>query len=421
MSDNNTGRFGPIRRVWRAASILAVTVAAAMATVMAFALLVRHHDRAAGKTNTTSRQVADTVKLAPEQRSSVISTSVARGDVPVRASVPGRIEFNANRVTAVFAQFSGRVVQLDVEVGTSVREGQTLAMLDSSDVVGIQADYQEALAAVRAARTSHDQSVRTRDRAKRLADAEAIPVRELQEAQVSESRAAEDLRQAATKLAAARGRLQIAGFTEEDIERLERRGALSIGRLVALKAPVAGTITERHVGLGQVVQVGGDALLKIADLSSVWVTADVYEDQVAAIRPGAKVTIQTPAYPDETFTASVDRIAATLDPEKRTLAVRCVMPNGDGRLKPGMFAIVALQSGTIQRALLVPASAIVATGNRRNVFVENQPALYQPRDVETGDEISGWVVVRSGLREGERVVTQGSVLLSRQLAEAMAR
>ncbi len=169
------------------------------------------------------------------------------------------------------------------------------------------------------------------------------------------------------------------------------------------------------------VQAGGDALLKIADLSTVWVTADVYEDQVAAIRPGADVTIQTPAYPNETFSARVDRIAATLDPEKRTLAVRCVMRNADRRLKPGMFATVALQSGTIESALLVPASAIVANGSRRDVFVERQPEGYQQRAVETGDEVAGWVVVRSGLREGERVVTQGSLLLARQMAEAANR
>jgi cobalt-zinc-cadmium efflux system membrane fusion protein len=389
--------------------------------VMAFALSARNNDHPAGSTGAPSGHALDTVTLAPEQRPSVISTSVAHGDVPVRASVPGRIEFNANRVTPVFAQFSGRVVRLDVEVGTSVREGQTLAMLDSSDVVGMQADYQEAQAAVRAARTGHDQAVRTRDRATRLAGVEAIPLRELQEAQAAETRAAEDLRQAEAKLGAARGRLQIAGFADEDLEQLEARGVPSITRLVPLRAPMAGTITERHVGLGQVIQAGGDALLKIADLSTVWVTADVYEDQVAAIRPGAEVMIQTPAYSNETFTARVDRIAATLDSEKRTLAVRCVMPNGDGRLKPGMFATVTLQSGTIQRALLVPASAIVATGTRRNVFVEQHPARYQERDVETGDEIAGWVVVRSGLREGERVVTQGSVLLSRQLAETTSR
>jgi multidrug efflux pump subunit AcrA (membrane-fusion protein) len=90
-------------------------------------------------------------------------------------------------------------------------------------------------------------------------------------------------------------------------------------------------------------------------------------------------------------------------------------------LKPGMFATVVLQSGTIESALLVPAMAVVANGGTRNVFVQKAPDGYQQRAVETGDEVGGWVVVRSGLREGERVVTQGGVLLARQLAEASNR
>jgi cobalt-zinc-cadmium efflux system membrane fusion protein len=419
MSNNNNNHKArpPVRttRIWPIVTTVVFGIGA-----MAFAISARN-GRAATASISSSSAAADTVTLEPGQTANVVSTAVAHGDVPVRASVPGRIEFNANSVTPVFAQFSGRVVSLAVEVGSLVREGQPLAMIDSSEAVGMEADFQQALAAARGARISHDQSVLTRDRATRLAEVEAIPKRELQEAQASETRAAEDLRQAEARLAAARNRLQTSGFGDDDIDRLEMRGTPSITRLVPLRAPVAGTITDRHVGLGQLIQPGAEALLKIADLSTVWMTADIYEDQVADIHPGAHVTIQTPAYPNETFTARVDRLAATLDPDKRTLAVRCVLQNADGRLKPGMFATVALQSRTIQRALLVPSSAIVTSGNRREVFVEQRPARYQERDVEIGDEISGWVVVKSGLRDGERVVTQGSVLLARQFADGANR
>ena len=416
MSETGINYSNAALRVWATLAIAVLSVAA----VVAFALSARGTAGAAAVAKAPLKP-PDTVTLAPEQRASVVSSSVALGDVPVRASVAARIEFNANAVTALFAQLSGRVVRLDVEVGTPVSEGQTIAFLDSPDVVGMQADYQGALAATRGARASYEHASRTRERASRLATVEAIPLRDLQDAQVAEARAGEELQQAEARLAAARGRLQIAGFDEGQIDRLEAGGASSILRLVPLKAPVAGTVVERHVGLGQVVQAGGDALLKIADLSTVWVTADVYEDQVSAVRAGAEVTIRTAAYPNETFTARVDRIAATLDPEKRTLAVRCVMRNADGRLKPGMFATVALQSGTIESALLVPATAVVANGGTRNVFVQKAPDGYQQRAVETGDEVGGWVVVRSGLREGERVVTQGGVLLARQLAEASNR
>jgi len=416
MTDNDTSDIARSRVVWVVVSIGAL----AIATLLVFSRLARSAQETSHPPAAAASHVSDTLTLAPEQQRSVITTAVSHGDLPVHASVPGRIEFNANAVTSVFAQFSGRVVRLDVEVGSLVRQGQPIAMLDSPDVVGMQADYQEALAAMRVAGTTHDQAARTRARAARLAEVEAIPIRELQEAQAAEARTTEDLRQADARRTAARSRLQIAGFGDEDIDRLESQGAAATTRLVPIKAPVAGTVTERHVGLGQVVQTGGDALLKIADLSTVWVTADVYEDQVAAIHPGARVTIQATAYPSETFEARVDRIGATLDPDKRTLAVRCVMPNAEGRLKPGMFASVALQSGTIRSALLVPASAIVAAGNRRTVFVETA-AGYQEREVETGDEVGGWVVVQSGLHDGDRVVSQGGLLLARQMTEATNR
>jgi cobalt-zinc-cadmium efflux system membrane fusion protein len=375
---------------------------------------------------------ASTVVLSPEQRANVLTEIVKPADLPVRVAVPARVEFNANRVTPLFAQFAGRVVRLDVEVGMSVREGQILGMLDSPEIVGIQSDYQracadlqQALAAERTARTALGLAARTRERAARLVSVEAIPLREAQEAEAAEAHATEELQRARaavvaaeSAVAAARARLRIAGLGDQDIERLDKGGSSAIARLTPLVAPVGGTVVDRNVGLGQMVQAGGEPLLKIADLSSVWVNAEVYEDQLASIRPGAEVTIRTPAYPNETFAARVDRIAPIFDAEKRTVSVRCVVPNGNGRLKPGMFATVVLQSGTIQRALVVPEAAVVAAGNRRTAFVETELGTYRETAIETGDEIFGSVVVKSGLQEGDRVVVQGSLLLSRQLAEA---
>src|SRR5262249_22591220 len=153
--------------------------------------------------------------------------------------------------------------------------------------------------------------------------------------------------------AAIRSRLQIAGFSAGEVEGLES-GPRGIGHLVPLTAPVGGTIVERRLGLGQIVSSGGEALFRIADLATVLVLADVFEAQLASITPDAHLTIRTPAYPNETFSARVDRIGATVDPDKRTVAVRCVMPNGDGRLKPGMFVTVVLRAGSLPRALVVP-------------------------------------------------------------------
>jgi len=398
---------------------LAVAFAAlGVATLAGVALSGRNGESREPRAVPASPQPSDEVTLAPEQQSRVTVSPVTKGTIPVRAAVPGRVDFDANRVTPLFAQFAGRVVRVDAEVGMVVREGDVLGMLDSSDVVSLQAEYQEARAAMRAALASADHAVRAQGRAARLVAVDAIPRRELQDAEVAAAHATEDLQRAEAALAAARRRLQIGGFSDDDIAQFETDGPAAMTRLVALRAPVAGAIVERNLGIGQVVQLGGDALFKLADLSTVWVMADVYEDQLASIRPGADVRIQTAAYPNETFTARVERVAATVDPEKRTVAVRCSIPNRDGRLKPGMFANVVLQSAAIERALLVPASAIVATGNRRTVFVEREPGTYQEHSVETGQEIAGAVVVTSGVREGDRVAVQGGLLLSRQIAEA---
>ncbi len=411
-------------RAWIAAiAILAIGAAA-------FGFLAR--SRTAPEGATPPAASSDTIVLASEQQKHVVAAAVESVDLPVRTAVPGRVDFNENRVTPLFAQFSGRVVRLDAEVGMSVRQGQVLAMLDSPDIVGIQSDYQRAQAdseqaagAERTARVALDAANRARQRAVRLAAVEAISQRELQEAEVAESHAKEELQRTQSAVAAAqsavaamRRKLQIAGFSDQDIERLEKGGPAAMIRLTPLTAPVDGSVVERNLGLGQVVQTGGEPLFKIADLSTVWINADVYEDQLQHIRAGSQITIRVPAYPNETFSARLDRIASVVDPEKRTVAVRSVLPNSDGRLKPGMFATVVLDSGTIRRALVVPSSAVISTGNRRTTFVEPEPGMYRERLIETGDEINGSVVVKTGLREGDRIVVQGGLLLSRQIAEA---
>jgi membrane fusion protein, heavy metal efflux system len=336
---------------------------------------------------------------------------VTRTAAPVRTRVPGRIAFNANAVTPLFAPFSGRVVGLDGEVGMTVREGDVLAVLDSADVIGLHADYQDALAGERAARASLEQAERARARAERLADADAIPRRELQEAEVAEAHAAEDLRRASGAVAAARGRLQLAGVGDEELALLVDEPA-RLDRRMPIRAPVDGTVVERNLGLGQLVDPGDDVLFRIADLSTIWVLADVYDDQLQVLRPGAPVTIQVPAYPDDVFSARIDWIGATVDPETRTVAVRAVLPNDDGRLRPGLYATVVLHADTAGAVLSVPISAVVASGADTVVFVARDDGTYEARAIETGRDLDGQVEILDGLDEGERIVIRGSVLLA---------
>jgi cobalt-zinc-cadmium efflux system membrane fusion protein len=356
-------------------------------------------------------QTPSEITLSPEQRATVSVEVVQKHSMQADVTVPGKIAFNANKVTPVLSQFSGRIVKLDATVESNVNAGQVIGTIDTPDIVSIQSDYQQALTSERSARTSLDLARRTRERDERLAAADAIPQRDLQQAQADESRAADDLTRAQSAVAAARGRLQSSGMTDGDIERLAA-GAHTVNRLVSIIAPIAGTIIERKAGPGQIVQAGaGDPLFMIADLSAVWINADVYEDQLANIHLGEAMKVTTPAYPQESFTARVDQIGSTIDADKHTVAVRCVVANARRRLKPGMFANVVLSSAATQEVLTVPSSAVVSEGDQRSVLVEESPGKYARHPVEIGNEINGATLIHSGLKEGDRVVVRGALLI----------
>lgn len=404
-------RQGPAARrrayIWFAL----VGVAALIAITVALYLLNRRATPSI-KTETTTASDTSAINLSAEQRAAISVEVVQKQSMQTDVTVPGKIAFNGNKITPVLSQFSGRIVKLDATVESIVRGGQMIGTIDTPDIVGIQSDYQQALTAQRSARTTFDLAKRTQERSERLAAAEAIPQRDLQQAQADESRAADDLKRAESAVGAARGRLQSAGMREADIERLAS-GSRGVNRLVPIVAPISGTIIERKAGLGQVVQPGaGDPLFMIADLSTVWINADVYEDQLAHIHNGESMKVTTPAYPNETFTARVDQIGSTIDPDKHTVAVRCVVANPGRRLKPGMFASVILSAAATQEVLTVPSSAVVAEGDQRAVFVEESPGKYVKRAIETGNEINGATIIRSGLKEGQRVVVRGGLLIS---------
>jgi cobalt-zinc-cadmium efflux system membrane fusion protein len=397
----------------KAVYLIGIIVLSFAGLIAATAYVLSRRARVTAKVETAiPTDTLSVVTLSPDQRAAIAIEVAQLRTLRADVTVPGKIAFDGNRMTPVFSQFSGRIVKLEAEVGSTVRAGQVIGTIDTPDIVGMQSDYLQAITAERSASTTLELAKRTRERTERLAEAEAVPRRDLQQAQADESRAADDLQRARSAVAGARGRLQSAGMSETEIIRLAS-GSRAVNRLVPLAAPIAGTVTERKAGVGQVVQPGaGDPLLMIADLSSVWVNADVYEDQLAHIQLGTSVRISTPAYPNETFAARVGQIGSTLDPDKHTVAVRCVVSNPGRRLKPGMFASVILNAAVTQQVITIPSSAVVAEGDHRSVFIEESPGKYLKRDIETGNEIDGAVIIRSGLKEGERVVVRGSLLIS---------
>ena len=352
-----------------------------------------------------------TINLSPEQTHNIAVEVVQKRPVAGEVKSPGKVAFNSNQISPVLPQFAGRLIKLSAEVGGTVRAGQVLGTIETPDIIQPQADYQQALANKLTSETTLEHAAHTRERDERLAKVEAIPLRELQDAQTDEKHAKEDLGRSEQAITAAQGKLKGLHFSDTEIKSLETGGKV-LNREVPLVAPISGTIIDRKAGLGQVVQSGGDALFQIANLSNVWVNAEVYEDQLSKLRVGLPATIETPAYPNEKFAARVDLIGSVVDPDKRTVAVRCVLPNPAGKLKPGLFVNVSLGGVSNQEAITVPAAAIVTEGEKRSVFVETEPNRYEKREITVGDESEGAVVVKTGLKEGDKVVTKGGLLVA---------
>ena len=218
-------------------------------------------------------------------------------------------------------------------------------------------------------------------------------------------------------LAAARRRLALWDISAAQIDQVVRTGR--VRRTMTIHSPASGIVMEKQVVRGQAVQAG-QPLYTIADLSSVWVEAELREGDAAGVTPGATATIELAAYPGRLMTGRVDYIYPTLQAEARTLKARVVVPNPDGRLKPGMYANVRL-SAPERTALTVPSSAVVQTGERSIVFVDHGGGKLMPHEVVTGRVAGEYTEIISGVEPGRRVVTSAQFLLDSEsnLAETM--
>ncbi|HKA89182.1 MAG TPA: efflux RND transporter periplasmic adaptor subunit [Haliangiales bacterium] len=205
----------------------------------------------------------------------------------------------------------------------------------------------------------------------------------------------------------ARARLELLGIAPRDIDDIER--TRKPAREIKLRSPVAGHVIQKNVVAGAYVQPG-TPLLSIADLSTVWVVADVYEYEVARIRPGLAATLVLAAFPGERLPGKVTFVSPTVDPATRTLKVRAELPNRDLRLRPGMYGDVYLATDDID-ALVVPREALVDTGELQYVFVARDGGRFEPRRVRVGARAADKVQIVDGVAEGELVVTTANFLL----------
>jgi cobalt-zinc-cadmium efflux system membrane fusion protein len=310
--------------------------------------------------------------------------------------VPGRIEADETRLARVGAPVPGRVTDLQAREGDAVRRGQALAVLSSTDLSAAQLSFLKAI-------SQRGLATRAAVRAQQLLEADVIGTAELQRRQA-------ELAQAEAEVNAARDQLKVLGMNASALARLaETRTIHSTTQIVS---PISGTVIDRKVTEGQVVQPA-DGVFLVADLSNLWVIADVPEQIAGTVQVGESVQVEVAALPGQKVSGALSYVAPTVSPETRTVRVRFDLPNAQREFKPHMLASMLIR-GQPQRRLTVPAEAVVREENRDFVFVRTGDNAFRLQAVQLGAEYEGRRVVASGLRETETIVIEGAFHLNNE-------
>ncbi len=315
---------------------------------------------------------------------------------------PGKIETNPNLVSRVMLPLPGRISSVLVRLGDSVQRGQPLLTLESPDADAAVSTYLQSQAGVTQAQANLTKAQADYDRQTDLFQHNAVARKEVLSSENALAQAKSALEQAQAALDQAGGKLKILGL---------KPGAF--GQKVTVPAPFSGKVLEMNVAPGEYHNDTNAPVMTIADLSTVWVASDVPESAIRFIKPGERIDVTLAAYPGETFHGRVTRIADTVDPQTRTIKVRAEMDNSAGRLRPEMFATIR-HTEAMRVVPVVPSGAVVQGGGKAIVWVERETGRFQPVEVKTGEPNDGMLPVLSGVREGDRVVVDGAMLLKAQ-------
>lgn len=323
---------------------------------------------------------------APQYR--VLDTVVAHYQ-PVHdaLTLPARIQANPTTVVHIYPPISGRVLALKVLPGQEIAKGQVVAMLQSTDLQQARSDYEKAK--IEAAR----------------ADLQLNRARDLLQHQVMAQKDFDDLNSLDqadhAELERARQTLHILGYNENDST-----------DLMAIRSPIPGVVLDVSTASGELQRSLDNAtsIATIANISDVWILADLYPRDVQAVRRGQPVEVRVTGYPDTVYHGVVDNISDAVDPTTLTLKVRVVLPNSRHLLKPQMYATVSITNQS-RNAIVVPATAVIRDGVSTYVYVQTGENKYDRRDVTLGATHDTTVEITKGLSDGDRVVSTGAELL----------
>ena len=349
--------------------------------------------------DTGNRAMAGTVIVPPEQLTRLRVVPVTASAFRPTIQATGTVQFDADVSTKVLAPISGPVTRILAEPGTYVRAGQALALVSSPDFATTVADFRKAQAA-------WVQAKRVADLDEQLWKNDAIAKRDLEQAQTDAVAAAAD-RDAALQ------QLRSLGVDEASIAAL-RDGKEVPTLQAAIRAPLEGTVVERLINPGQLLQAGSTEAFTVANLATMWVQTSVFESDLSAVQAGDRAEVTTTASPTP-FVGRVTYIAALVDPATKATAVRVVVPNTRRLLKKDMYVQVSIHASRERNGVLIPVTSVLRDDdNLPFVFVEVTSAngtSFARRQITIGNRVDDQYEVKAGVKAGERIISEGALFV----------
>jgi cobalt-zinc-cadmium efflux system membrane fusion protein len=344
----------------------------------------------------TAAVTASNVTLTSAQRQNIHLYTVEPTQFRRAIEATGAVDFDNDHSTSVLAPFSGPVSRLLVSLGSQVKEGDPLAVVDSPDFATAISSYRKAIASAQTNR-------RLADLDKDLGEHHGVSQREAQQAETDAANAEADRESARQTLVS----LKVPAQTIKDIQ-----DGRPISHLEAIiRSPIAGTVVEKLITPGQLLQAGTTACFTVADLSSVWVMAQVFGADLASVSPGDPSEVET-GIGSEHFSGTVDNISALVNPDTRSALVRLVVQNPGGVLKKQMYVRVLIQSRQQATGLLVPVAAILRDDeNLPFVYLAKSDGSFERQHVSLGYRAGDQYDIADGLHAGDKIVVEGGIFV----------
>ena len=386
------------KQPWQHWIALGIALAAMSAIMLALAGCEGSSTNAAANAKNSGNPELFTIP--PEQMSHVQVLKVQPTTLTRTLRLTGAVAYNGFRTTPVITQVSGPVSRVVVVPGQHVQQGDPMLFVSSPDYSQIRTNYLKAKDAAALNEKAYA-------RAKDLYDHKAIAEQALEQAQSAQVQANGDL-------VAALAALKVLGVKDPD-ELVKAPPSFE----VPVKAPIGGMVVEQDVAAGQLIQPGTTQCFMISDISSVWVLVNVYQKDLPYIRVGDVVTIQTDSYSQE-FHGRISYVAASLDPNTRTLQARIDTGNPGEKLKKDMYVTAIVNAGTLPNAIALPDAAILRDSeNQPFVYAATSAGQFGRRSVTLGESLNGQTEITSGVKPGDQVIGDGSLFL--QFANSLQR